>query len=84
MVKNVNNMKLFIWLVKRVDPVGYDQYDGVIVIASSAFTALNVNPNPVSLYPWGCADPKLSASLIGLASPGFVDGEIILSSYHAS
>lgn len=71
-------MKLY--LVSRVDDVGYDEYDSIIVAAHSPATALKVQPGG-DLWP----EQHLRVQLIGRVAGErqFKDGEIVLASFNA-
>jgi len=68
-------MTLSLWLVRRTDEVGYDEYDACVVVAASEIEALNSGP----IAGW----PKTTAEIVGVALPGAVSGTTILDSFNA-
>jgi hypothetical protein len=81
-----------IYLIKRTDKIGYDEYKGAVVVADSEESARKMHPNGQNvyidsdsndffLYDW--IHPKLlEVTLIGIARTTQVEG-VILASYKA-
>ena len=79
---------VFLWLVERMDPVGYDEFSAILVMAESKEQALAIQPyNPVDgQSPSDRGWPKgaiLEARAVGTAMPGIDVGQVILADYRA-
>lgn len=85
-------MKL--WLIKRIDHVGYDEYDSAVVVAETEDAARLIHPTG-SAYLWNgtiwkdgnwsdnvWADPAtLKVQEVGIASPGITG--VVCASFNA-
>ena len=73
---------MHLFLVKRTDDLGYDEYDSMIVAARNENEARAMEP---AEWGWGASvDPvTLEVQRIGTANRGTSAGTVILSSYNA-
>jgi hypothetical protein len=71
-----------LYLVKRTDGIGYDEYDAMIVAARNENEARTVDP---AEWGWGCGvdSATLEVQRIGTAARGTANRTVILSSFNA-
>jgi len=76
-----------IYLIKRTDRWGYDNYDSVVVAAESAEEAVKINPDiegwdcEAGFSSWAASPDLVQATLLGTAAPDTESG-IILASFN--
>lgn len=79
---------VYLWLVERMDSVGYDEFSAILVTAHSKEEALAIKADfpgeneKDSAYGW----PKgaiLQARAVGTAMPGIDAGQVIIADYRA-
>lgn len=73
----------YLWLLKRTDNVGYDEYDACIVVALTKAEALAICPS-YDFMSW--AGPKdIEATRIGTVHPskGYSCGDVVFASFNA-
>jgi hypothetical protein len=76
---------LYLWLVKRKDSIGYDEYDSFICCTATEREARSISP---SKGEWGGSWPVSDVSVlevtkVGRAEKHIKSGEIVLSSFNA-
>ena len=70
-----------IYLLNRTDKWGYDDFDSFVVVAESDEEAKNLKLGYCDGSSWTTPD-KIKVTLLGVASPNVIKGEI-LGSYNA-
>lgn len=87
----------YLYLVKRTDRIGWDEYDSFVVCAKSADEARRIHPDGESFFKedlpdgfrdyfkwdWTEAIETLEVICIGVASPSLKKRQVICSSYNA-
>jgi len=72
-----------LYLVERLDRVGYDQYSAFVVAASTQEAAVNTSPDPSGLlHAWPTDRALIDVQYIGTAAFGLPAG-IVLASFNA-
>lgn len=86
-------MELFIYLIKRTDFAGYDNYSAAVVVAESEEAARLIRPdgnswvdaaNPENEVQWARSPDEVIVTFIGIVKNHDLNsGDIILASYNA-
>lgn len=83
---------MYLYLVTDPEGGGYDEFDSFVVATTSPEKAKLYNPKG-KLYPcqdwsyngaWSKSPNKIEATLIGVAAPSILEGEIVISSFNAA
>lgn len=86
-------MELFIYLIRRIDFVGYDNYSAAVVVAESEDVARLIRPdgntwdeaaNPEIEVRWARSPDQINVTFVGIVkNDDLISGDIILASYNA-